>query len=95
MFQVSRSWLYVCVFRRTVPAVAADQPRVEGRETPGPGSWRRRRHGGDGSPFQTNLCNRGITTHEMAPSEEELQVSCESQNAHLFKMNAHIYIPPH
>lgn len=77
--QVSGSRLHVCVFRRAVPAAAPDWPRVEGGKAPGPGSWGRGHHRGDGSPFQRGLCNRGLITHEMASSEEELQVSNKSK----------------
>lgn len=78
--QVSGSWIHVCVFCGAVPAVARDQPRVEGWEAPGSGSRGRRRHRGDGSSFQWGLCNWGLTAHEVASTEEELQVSCKSQD---------------
>lgn len=80
LLQISGSWIHVCVFCGAVPAVAPDQPRVEGWETLGSGSWGRRRYRGDGSSFQWDLCNRGLTAHEVASTEEELQVSSKSQD---------------
>lgn len=75
--QVSGSGFYVCVLSGAVRAAAPHQPRVEGWETPGPGSWGWRRHWGHGHPFQRGLCNWGLITYEMASSKEELQVSCK------------------
>lgn len=75
LFQVSRSWLYVCVLCGPVPAIAAHLIRLEGRETAGLGGRGRRCHRGDGTPFQRDLCHWGLPTNEMASTEEKVQVT--------------------